>query len=48
MEVLFDDGMFRGHPGEHRYDAVDGVGYLLLALIALETGQEPDLMGSGW
>jgi len=48
VEVLFDEGMFRGHPGEHRYDAVDGVGYLLLALIAVETGQEPDLMGSGW
>jgi hypothetical protein len=38
-------GMFRGHPGEDRCDAVDGVGILFLALCYLETGQEPDLMG---
>lgn len=48
VDVLFDCGMFRGHPGEHRYDAVDGVGYLLLALIALETDHDPDMMGTGW
>lgn len=48
VETLHDSGMFRGHPEEHRYDAVDGVGYLLLALIALDTGEDPDMMGSGW
>lgn len=48
VETLFTLGMFRGHPGEDRYDAVDGVGYLLLALIRLATGSEPDMMGSGW
>ncbi|MFW6060061.1 MAG: hypothetical protein ACODAQ_07750 [Phycisphaeraceae bacterium] len=48
VDALSDHGMFRSHPGEHRYDAVDGVGYLLLALIALATGEEPDMMGSGW
>ena len=48
QEVLWDGAMFRSHPGEPRYDAVDGVGYLLLALIALETGEAPEMMGSGW
>jgi len=46
--LLFTDGMFRGHPGEDRYDAVDGVGFLLLALLYLQTGQEPDGMGFGF
>ena len=48
VEVLFDDGMFRSHPGEHRCDAVDGVGFLTLALLALGTDREPDMMGTGW
>lgn len=47
-EQLFAFGMFRGHPGEDRYDAVDGVGYLALALLYLETGEPPDMMGSGF
>jgi hypothetical protein len=41
-------GMFRGHPGEDRYDAVDGVGFLLLALLRLATDEEPAMMGLGW
>ena len=48
IDVLFDNGMFRGHPGEHRYDAVDGVGFLLLALMALGTDEEPEMLGMGW
>ncbi|OGV36709.1 MAG: hypothetical protein A2X48_17080 [Lentisphaerae bacterium GWF2_49_21] len=48
VETLFDNGMFRGHPGEHRYDAVDGVGFLMLALLCLETDNEIDMMGMGW
>lgn len=48
VEKLFDHGMFRGHPGEDRYDAVDGVGYLMLALMHLQTGNEPDYMGFGF
>ena len=39
------DGMYRGHPGEDCVDAVDGLGLLFAALIALETGREPELMG---
>lgn len=46
--TLFTEGMFRGHGGEDRYDAVDGVGYLLLALIYLDTGQPPNGRGFGF
>jgi hypothetical protein len=42
---LFANNMFRSHPGEYRYDAVDGVGILALSLIWLETGKKPDMMG---
>lgn len=48
VDALFNNDMFRGHPGEQRYDAVDGVGYLLLALLALSANEEPDMQGSGW
>ena len=47
IDTLFAYGMFRSHAGEDRYDAVDGVGYLLLALIYLETGKKPDYLGLG-
>jgi len=43
--VLFAQGMFRGHPGEDRYDAVDGVGFLSLALLELESDEPLDLLG---
>ncbi|WP_236981013.1 hypothetical protein [Membranihabitans maritimus] len=45
INVLFAHDMFRGHPGENRYDAVDGVGILSLALLWLDSNQKPDLMG---
>jgi hypothetical protein len=45
VDVLFAHAMFRSHPGEYRYDAVDGVGILSLSLIWLDTGQKPDRMG---
>jgi len=48
IEFLFAQDMFRGHPGEDRYDALDGVGFLLLALIRLHTDEEPEMMGLGW
>ena len=35
-------GMFCSHPGEDRCDAVDGPGILLLALLYLDTGMEPE------
>lgn len=42
------EGMFQGYPGDHLYEAVDGVGFLLLALLYLETGRHPDMLGSGF
>ena len=36
------------HPGEYRYDAVDGAGYLLLALMERATGRPTDMLASGW
>lgn len=44
MKTLFveEAGMFRSHPGENRCDAVDGPGILLLALLYLDTGREPE------
>jgi hypothetical protein len=47
ISTLFAYGMFRSHASEDRYDSVDGVGYLLLALIYLETGKKPDFLGFG-
>jgi hypothetical protein len=47
IDTLFAHGMFRSHASEERYDSVDGVGYLLLALIYLETGKKPDYLGFG-
>jgi hypothetical protein len=35
---LVENGWFQGYAGSHLYEAVDGVGYLFLALIELETG----------
>jgi len=37
VSALWAGEMFRSHPGEDRYDAVDGVGYLILGLLRLET-----------
>ena len=47
-QILYVDGMFRGHAGEDRYDAVDGVGYLLLALLWLDSGRRPEGYGFGF
>ena len=33
---LFHHGLFRGHPAKPYYEAVDGVGYLLYALLELD------------
>ena len=41
------DGLFRGHPARPYYSAIDGVGFLLVALLQLdrimETGETPPL-----
>ena len=41
---LPENGWFQDSPGSHVYEAVDGVGYLFLALIELETGDS----AAGW
>ena len=48
VEHLHDGKLFQGYPGTHLYESVDGVGYLFLALLYLETGQELDLRGFGF
>lgn len=45
VDFLYAQDMFRSHPGEDRFDAVDGMGLLSLTLIWLETGEKPDMMG---
>ncbi len=39
IEVLHTGTMFRTHPGEDRYDAVDGLGLMALGLVELHTHQ---------
>jgi hypothetical protein len=43
IDSLFSRGMFMGHHGARYYNCVDGVGYLLLALQYLQSGEEPPL-----
>ncbi len=45
---LLDNGHFQGYAGSHVYESVDGVGYLFLALLGLETGEEGELFGFGF
>lgn len=48
VDHLHDGKLFQGFPETHLYESVDGVGYLFLALMYLETGQELDLRGFGF
>jgi len=36
IEKLYKNGLFLGHPGKDYYEAIDGVGYLLNALLNLD------------
>jgi len=36
IEKLYVNGLFKGHPAKPYYEAIDGVGFLLQALIALD------------
>jgi hypothetical protein len=42
IEQLYENGIFQGLTGNHLYESVDGVGYLCLALLSLDSGQEID------
>lgn len=41
IEKLWDNGLFKGHPAKPYYDALDGVGLLLLALLDLDEPNQP-------
>ena len=36
MSKLYYNGLFRGHPAKPYYEATDGVGFLLYALLELD------------
>ena len=36
IDKLYHKGLFRGHPAKPYYEAIDGVGYLLYALLAID------------
>jgi len=36
INKLFENGLFKGHPAKPYYEAIDGVGYLLYALLQLD------------
>lgn len=40
IDLLWSGRMFRGHQGEDRYEASDGVGWLLLGLLELSSGEQ--------
>jgi hypothetical protein len=45
-------GLFRGHPAKPTYEAADGVGYLLVALLqldaALDGGKDTEIPHKNW
>lgn len=41
VRKLYENGLFRGHPAKDNYDALDGVGLLLCALLDLDQPNEP-------
>jgi len=48
VDSLYENDMFQGYPGGHVYESVDGIGFLFLALMSLETGEEANLHGFGF
>jgi hypothetical protein len=48
LSALGADGFMRSHPYEDRCDAVDGMGWLLLALLSLHDNADPDTGGLHW
>lgn len=47
-DCLLENGMFQGYPGGHVYESVDGVGFLLLALMLLENRHAIKMNGLGF
>ena len=48
QQILWAGEAFRSHPWEDRVEAVDGMGWLILALLCMEANGEPDLLGLFW
>ncbi len=48
VDKLFEHDMFRTHPGEDRYDSVDGVGFFFCALLWFESGYDPISVYEYW
>lgn len=40
VDCLWNEGLFAGYPGDHLYESVDGVGFLIRALMFLQTREE--------
>ena len=40
IDKLYVNGLFKGHPAKPYYEAIDGVGFLLQALLALDDGKD--------
>ena len=36
IDKLYHNGLFRGHPAKPYYEAIDGVGYFMYALLELD------------
>jgi len=41
-------GALRSHPGENRIDSVDDMGWLMLAMLCIETHSEHEITGLFW
>lgn len=48
VDRLFEHGMFKGYPLGNVYESVDGVGFLILALMLLETRRTIKMYGFGF
>jgi hypothetical protein len=48
IESLWENGMFQGYPSGHVYESVDGVGFLMLSLLLLQTRRPLNMHGFGF
>ena len=48
IESLWENGMFQGYPSGHIYESVDGVGFLMLSLLFLQTRRPLNMHGFGF
>ena len=48
VAALSLNGMFQGYPGGGLYESVDGIGYLMLAILTLDTERPVERHGFGF